>query len=197
MPVLGITGGIGMGKSTAAGILLSMGIPVMDTDQLARQETAPGSPALAEIQERLGSEFVDASGLLDRSRLAGVVFSDPSRRRILEEILHPRIARHWQEAAASWRREETIGAVVIPLLFEKSYESQFEFVVAVACSVETQQRRLETRGWSPGEIEGRKAAQLPVTEKIFRSHVMIWTEGSVESHRGQWSRVLESWLGAA
>jgi dephospho-CoA kinase len=196
MPVLGITGGIGMGKSTAAGILVSLGIPVVDTDQLAREETTPGSPALAEIRERLGSEFVDASGVLDRSRLAGVVFSDPSRRGILEEILHPRIALRWQQAAASWRGEGVTGAVVIPLLFEKSYETQFEFVVAVACSAETQQQRLEARGWSPGEIEGRKAAQLPVPEKISRSQVMIWTEGSVQSHRDQWSRILGSRLGA-
>ncbi len=192
MPVLGITGGIGMGKSTAAGILVSLGIPVVDTDQLAREETAPGSPALAEIQDQLGSEFLDASGRLDRARLASVVFSDPSRRRILEGILHPRIARRWQETTASWRREGVTGAVVIPLLFEKSYEPQFEVVVCVACSQETQQRRLETRGWSPREIEGRKAAQLPIVEKIARSQVMVWTEGSVESHRDQWNRVLGS-----
>lgn len=192
MPLLGITGGIGMGKSTAAGILVSMGIPVVDTDQLAREVTRPGSLALGEIQSRLGSDFVDASGVLDRARLAALVFADSEKRRILEEILHPLIALRWQAATSGWRNQGATGAVIIPLLFEKAYESQFDSVICVACSAVSQQRRLEARGWSPEEIEGRKSAQLPVGEKIARSRVMIWTEGSMESHRAQWDRVLGS-----
>ena len=190
MPVLGITGGIGMGKSTAAGILVSMGIPVVDTDQLAREITSPGSPALVEIHSQLGPGFVDASGVLDRAKLASVVFGDPAKRRVLEEILHPLIALRWQAMAAEWRDRGATGAVIIPLLFEKAYEPQFDSVICVACSSVTQQRRLEARGWSAAQIEGRKSAQLPVGEKIARSRVMIWTEGSVESHRAQWERVL-------
>ena len=190
MPVLGVTGGIGMGKSTAAGILVSMGIPVVDTDQLAREITGPGSPALVEIHSQLGPGFVDASDVLDRAKLAAVVFADPAKRRVLEEILHPLIALRWQAVAAEWRDRGATGAVIIPLLFEKAYEPQFDSVICVACSSKTQQRRLEARGWSSGEIEGRKSAQLPVSEKIARSRVMIWTEGSMESHRAQWERVL-------
>lgn len=190
MPVLGITGGIGMGKSTAAGILVSVGIPVVDTDQLAREITCPGSPALVEIHSRLGPGFVDALGVLDRAKLATLVFADPAKRRVLEEILHPLIAVRWQSAAAEWRDKGATGAVIIPLLFEKAYEPQFDSVICVACSSVTQQRRLEARGWSAAQIEGRKSAQLPVGEKIARSRVMIWTEGSVESHRAQWERVL-------
>ncbi len=192
MPVLGVTGGIGMGKSTAAGILVSLGIPVVDTDHLAREITVPGSPALGEIHSQLGPGFVDASGVLDRAKLAAVVFADPAKRRVLEKILHPLIALRWQAVAEDWRRREVTGAVIIPLLYEKAYESQFDAVVCVACSSATQQARLEARGWNSGEIEGRKAAQLPVSEKIARCRVMIWTEGSVDSHRAQWDRVLGS-----
>jgi dephospho-CoA kinase len=196
MPVLGITGGIGMGKSTAAGILTSLGIPVVDTDQIARELVVPGAPALSEIRERLGAGWITSSGSLDRTALAAWIFTHPEKRRILEDILHPRIAQSWRASVQQWRVQGRSGAVIIPLLFEKGYESDFDSVASVVCSERTQRARLQDRGWDSEQIAGRLAAQWPVGEKVSRSQVMIWTEGSLRAHHDQWRRVLETRISA-
>ncbi len=190
MPLFGVTGGIGMGKSVTAGILEGLGIPVVDTDVLARVEVEPGAPALDEIRMVFGSDVFDSNGRLDRIRMAALVFSDPAARSRLEEILHPRIALRWRSSAALWRQRNESGAVIIPLLFEKGYENEFDAVACVACGPETQRRRLRERGWDALQIDARKAAQLPVGEKIHRSRFVIWTEGSLGSHRRQWEQIL-------
>lgn len=195
MPVLGITGGIGMGKSAAAGILTQLGIPVVDTDFVARSLVEPGSAALREIESHFGSEVLNSDGALNRSLLAKLVFQDPSKRQILEGILHPRIAQIWRAASEQWRGSSASGAVVIPLLFEKTYEREFDAVVCLACTQPTQQGRLKYRGWNQREIEDRIAAQLPVFEKIQRSQFVVWTEGTLHSHQCQWELILKR-LGA-
>ena len=192
MPLFGVTGGIGMGKSVSTGILGSLGIPTVDTDVLARSEVEPGTPALEEIRLAFGLDLVDSEGRLDRARLASLVFSDSSARNRLEKILHPRIARAWRASVADWRQRNLSGAVVIPLLFEKGYESEFDAVVCVACSPETQDSRLHDRGWNDAHIDARKAAQWSVADKINRSGFVVWTEGSLGSHRRQWERILET-----
>ena len=190
MPVLGITGGIGMGKSAAAGILTQLGIPVVDTDLVARSLVEPDSTALQEIVERFGSAILDPAGALNRSLLAKIVFQDPSKRLVLEGILHPRIAQVWRDAVQQWKRSGSSGAVVIPLLFEKQYEREFDAVVSVACTQATQQERLKERGWNLQQIQDRIAAQLPASEKINRSPFVVWTEGTLHSHRLQWELIL-------
>jgi dephospho-CoA kinase len=192
MPLFGVTGGIGMGKSVSTGILESLGIPTVDTAVLARSEVEPGTPACEEIRSAFGSDFVDSGGRLDRARLAALVFSDSSARNRLEEILHPRITRAWRASVADWRQRNLSGAVVIPLLFEKAYENEFDAVVCVACSRETQDARLRERGWNDAHIEARKSTQWPVADKINRSGFVVWTEGSLASHRRQWERILET-----
>jgi dephospho-CoA kinase len=109
----------------------------------------------------------------------------------LELMLHPRIAAVWRAEVARWRgQDRRIGAVVIPLLFEKGHGSEFDAVACVACSAESQRRRLRERGWSEDEIDARNAAQLPVGEKVARSRFVLWTEGSIRAHGCQWERVL-------
>jgi len=191
MKVFGLTGGVGMGKSTSARLLREQSVPVVDTDDLARQVVEPGQPALEAIREAFGAEFVGPDGKLRRAMLAGRVFSDPPALKQLEDILHPRIRNLWRNQIATWKTESRpLAAVVIPLLFETSAESEMDAVICVACSGATQRRRLLSRGWPPGQIEQRIGAQWPVERKIALSNYVVWTEGGVDLHAGQLQRIL-------
>lgn len=190
MRLCGITGGIGMGKSTSADLLARRGIAVIDTDVIARQVVELGQPALGEITANFGPGVIAPGGGLDRERLANTVFSDPGARARLEAILHPRIRAVWQERADEWRREgRDLGVVIIPLLFETGSEGLFDRTLCVACSVASQMRRLLARGWSPAHIKQRLAAQWPAEEKVAKSDCIIWTEGSLHAHAAQLERV--------
>jgi dephospho-CoA kinase len=191
MKLCGLTGGVGMGKSTAAGFLLQRGASIIDTDDLARQLVRPGQPALAEIQKELGASLLSASGELKRDELARRVFSDSAARKKLEAILHPRIRERWKAQVELWRQENVpLAVVIIPLLFETSAENFFEKIFCVACSHAAQWERLFARKWNADQIRQRIAAQMSVEQKIARSHFVIWTEGSPEIHRQQVERVL-------
>lgn len=196
MKLLGITGGIGMGKSTTARLLTERGLPVIDTDELARQLVEPGQPALKEIVAAFGPEVLDEAGRLQRAQLAGIVFASEERRRQLEEILHPRIRAAWEAEVARWRTEgRTAGAVIIPLLFETGAAAAFDCIIGVACRTDTQRRRLGERGWSQVEIDRRIASQWPVQKKIDAAHRLIWTESSLAVHAAQLDRILIQLLG--
>jgi dephospho-CoA kinase len=186
-----LTGGAGMGKSTAAGFFLQHGARIIDTDDLARQLVEPGQPALAEIKKQFGSNLLAGNGELKRDELARLVFSDPAARKKLEDILHPRIRERWLAQIKIWRKENCAPAiVVIPLLFETQAESHFDKIICVACSTASQHERLLARGWTPEEIQQRIAAQWPVAQKISRSDFMVWTEGAPEIHAQQVGRIL-------
>jgi len=191
MKVLGLTGGIGMGKSASAQLLRSRGVPVMDTDDLARQVVEPGQPALAEIRDAFGAEIVGPDGRLRRDDLARRVFADPAARQRLEEILHPRIRALWRAQVDNWRAEgRPLAVVVIPLLFETKAEAELDATICVACSAATQQQRLQARGWSPAQIEQRLQAQWPVETKMARADYVIWTEAGLDVHAAQLERIL-------
>ncbi len=191
MKLCGLTGGIGMGKSTAAAFFSQHGACVVDTDEIARQLVQPGQPALAEIQNEFGGKVFSPDGSLDRTALAAVVFKNESARRKLEAILHPRIRENWLLQVEIWRRQNcSLAVVVIPLLFETAAENQFEKIICAACSPAAQHERLTARGWSPEQIQQRLAAQLPVEDKIARAHFVLWTEGKLEAHAQQVARIL-------
>jgi dephospho-CoA kinase len=186
MKLCGLTGGVGMGKSTAAGFLSQLGAHVVDTDEIARAIVSPGQHALAEIEKQFGSDFLTTSGSLNREALAHVVFNDPAALKRLEAILHPRIRELWRSQVEQWRQENcAVAVVVIPLLFETQAENEFDKIICVACSPESQHARLMSRGWTDSQIHRRIAAQLPTEQKIARSHFVVWTEGSPEVHRRQ------------
>jgi dephospho-CoA kinase len=190
MKLFGLTGGIGMGKSTSAAILARRGIPVIDTDVIAHEIVEPGRPALSEIATVFGREIIDAQGKLRRSALAEIVFSSAEKLKQLEAILHPRVRERWLAETAAWRREGKVaGAVVIPLLFETNAQSHFDAIICTACSTETQHHRLRERGWTEGQIEQRVAAQWPVEKKIAASNYVVWTEGEVTLHERQLEQV--------
>src|SRR6266700_681195 len=130
MKTIAITGGVGMGKSTTARLLAERGVPVVDTDDLARDVVEPGQPALAEIVAAFGKEMLDGDGRLRREELARVVFADAAKRKQLEAITHPRIAERWRAQLQTWRDEgKHLAAVIIPLLYEAGYEAEFDTVI--------------------------------------------------------------------
>ena len=191
MKLFGLTGGLGMGKSTTARFLRERGAQIVDTDELARQLVQPGQPALAEIQAVFGKNIIAPNGELRRDELARIVFADAAARKKLEAILHPRIRERWLAQVEIWRGENRALAVVaIPLLFETQAESHFDKIICVACSAENQRQRLLARGWTPEQIEQRIAAQWPVDQKIARSDFVIWTDSSLDVHVQQIERIL-------
>lgn len=193
MKLIGLTGGIGMGKSTSADWLSRSGIPVVDTDVLAREVVAPGEPALAEVVKLLGPEVLSCDGTLQRREVAKRIFSEESLRKQLEAILHPRIRERWLAQVERWKQDRrACGVVVIPLLYETGAEAYFEAVVCTACTRESQRERLLKRGWSDQDAMRRLQAQWPVEKKIARSHFVVWTEGDLETHAAQWKHVLGS-----
>jgi dephospho-CoA kinase len=209
LKVLGLTGGIGMGKSTAAALLAERDVTIVDTDLLARQLVEPGQPALAEIQDAFGPDIIAPDGRLWRDRLARLIFSNPAAREKLQGILHPRIRQLWQSQLADWRstfrtspsgqssaslpleeRAECYFCVVIPLLFETGAEKEVQTTICVACSAATQHQRLAAREWTAEQIDQRIKSQLPVEEKMGRADYVIWNEGSLEILAAQIDRLL-------
>ena len=190
MKIFGMTGGIGMGKSTAGELLRRRGIAVIDTDVLAHEAVEPGQPALAEIISHFGSAVVHSDGRLDREKMAQIVFAQPQARKELEEILHPRIRAAWQAQVATWAKEgRTLCVVTIPLLFETEASALFAATVCVACSSSSQWARLRHRGWDSNQIRRRIAAQLPVHKKIAAADFLIWTDTPLDVHEAQLERV--------
>jgi dephospho-CoA kinase len=191
MKTFGLTGGIGMGKSTAAQLLRARGVAVVDTDDLARQVVAPGQPAWREVQEVFGKSIVSPDGQLRRDELARLVFSDPVARQKLEDILHPRIQELWSAQLTTWRDEgRALAVVVIPLLYETQAEAHFDAVICVACTAVTQQQRLLARGWTAAESAQRVAAQWPVAQKMAQADYVVWTEAGTDVHAQQLGRII-------
>ena len=193
MITLGITGGIGAGKSETASFVSALGIPVLDTDTVARDLVAPGQSTLSEIIDLFGKEMLDRRGQLDRSALGRLVFRDTSAREQLEAILHPRIFEVWTQ----WLREQEAhgrshAVVVIPLLYEKGYARHFQAVIAMACSERTQRQRLRERQWSDEMVNQRLSAQLPMADKLQRAHYGLWNEGALAVLHQQIRLVLNS-----
>ena len=191
---LGLTGGIGMGKSTAAELLAKRGAMVCDSDELARELVVPGQPALAEIVDTFGSAVLREDGSLNRAKVGELVFSNSTAREKLEAILHPCIREAWQARLEDWAvLGERLAVVVIPLLFETQAESSFNKTVCVACSSELQRERLRGREWTDDQISSRIAAQMAVGKKIKRADHVIWTDGTIEVLASQWDELLSSW----
>jgi len=188
----GLTGGIGMGKSTAADLLRQHGLPVVDSDVIARQLVEPGRPALAEIERLFGNEIIGGDGHLRRHALAQLVFLNAAARRKLEEILHPRIRAAWETQLQAWRAQGcSMAIVVIPLLFETEAAAQFDATICVACSATTQRQRLRARGWTDQQIDQRIAAQLPAENKMLLADYVVWTEGPLDLHETQLNRIFQ------
>jgi dephospho-CoA kinase len=181
---VGLTGGIASGKSTAAKFFGALGIPIIDTDQLARDVVEPGQPPLERLVERFGQSILTPDGHLDRPALRTIVFSDPKARADLEALTHPAIG-----AAVEIRSAEAGGIyqiLVIPLLVEKSLGSQLDRVVVVDCDEELQIRRLQARDGST--LEQARAILNVQTSRAARlkaAHDVIKNDGDMSAVRDQ------------
>lgn len=189
MEVIGLTGGIGTGKSTVAAMLQRLGAAVIDADEAARAVVEPGTPGLEEVVREFGPEIAP-DGRLDRRRLADRVFNDPEALARLNAITHP-LVREWMAAKTLAAFEA--GAVVVvqdvPLLFENNLERLFRGVILVYAPAEEQVRRLAGRGMREDDARARIAAQLPIEEKRRRATWLVDNSGSIEKTRRQVERL--------
>ena len=189
--VLGLTGGVGMGKSTAARLLKKAGLPVVDSDDLAREAVQPGTEGLAEIADGFGEGFLKADGSLDRDKMASTVFQDEAARKRLETIIHPRVRAAWENRIEKWREQKRpVGVVVIPLLFEVGLQDSFDAVLCVASTASTQRSRLRGRNWSDAQIAARIAAQMDIAQKMDLADHVLWNEGTPEQLGEQLKEIL-------
>lgn len=192
---IGLTGTIGSGKSLVADMLQELGAVLIDTDQVARDVVLPGSPGLALIVAQWGGKVLSANGELDRQKLADIVFVDDQQRRKLNGILHPLIGRETaQRMAAAPPGRHVVLAV--PLLFESGFEKFVERVWTVAADEETLIARITARdNVSREHALQRIQSQMPQQQKIERSNVVIYNNGSIEDTRRQvrkaWSHIEE------
>ena len=181
---VGLTGGIASGKSTVAKFFAALGVPIIDTDQVAREVVEPGQPPLERLVERFGRAILTPDGHLDRPKLREIVFSDPRARADLEALTHPAIGtavEAWSAAA-----DGPYQILIIPLLVEKNLTSQVDRVLVVDCDEELQIRRLQARDGSTLE-QGRAIlnAQTSRTARLKSAHDVIQNDADLSAVRDQ------------
>jgi dephospho-CoA kinase len=179
MLLVGLTGGIGAGKSTVAVMLRDRGAVVIEADDLAREAVEPGSHGYAEVLRAFGPSAVSVTGDLDRGALADRVFADPEARRRLEAIVHPEVARLLHERLVPYRDTDGVVVYAVPLLAENALESMFDVVVTVEADRETRVARLrEQRGMDPADAEARIGAQASDEARRAVSHRVLVNDGT-------------------
>jgi dephospho-CoA kinase len=177
--LIALTGGIASGKTAVAELFASLGVPVLDTDQIARDVVAPGSPALGELVAEFGAQILDAQGKLDRARMRERVFGDPQQRLKLEAITHPAIRAELARRSAAAGGDYQIH--VIPLLVETGRAEVYDRVLVVDCPEEAQIERLMARdGASRARAEEILAAQVSREERLNAAHDVIENTGTLE-----------------
>jgi dephospho-CoA kinase len=181
--MVGLTGGMGCGKSTAAARFAERGFRRLDADQVVRDELLPSREVAEAIRARLGDAMLAADGSVRRDRVAEKVFKDPAALAWLEELLHPRLLARWREVVAA--SQGTAFIVEVPLLFEKGLENWFDFTICVTTDSESQLRRLEQRGIPPEQARSRIAQQLPLARKCELADHVLLNDGTPEFLREQ------------
>jgi dephospho-CoA kinase len=176
-----LTGGIATGKSHVRAEFERLGVPTIDSDILARAAVAPGTPGLTAVASRFGPDVLDATGGLDRRKLAAIVFDNPDARRDLEQIIHPAVRLaidHWFAALAP---QQPYAIADIPLLYETGRAGEFDVVIVTTCDPATQVRRVMARdSVSESEARQRIAAQLSSEEKARRATHVVQTDGTFD-----------------
>lgn len=188
--LVGLTGGIGSGKTTVSDLLGAWGAVIVDADVIAREVVAPGTPGLAALVEAFGPEVIGPDGGLDRERMAAIVFADPEQRATLNGIVHPLVRARSTELVAA----APPGAVVvqaIPLLAETGQRGNFDLVVVVDVDPEVAvQRLISSRGMSEADARARIASQASRQERLAIADVVIDNSGDRENLEAQ---VAELW----
>ena len=186
---IGITGGLGSGKSTVLQLLKRKGAVTIDADKLAHRCLAPGKPAYRKALRRFGREILGKGKTIDRKRLGRVVFGDRRARRELERWIHPEVKREIQRRLKKLRASKTV-AVEVPLLFESGFQTLFDRTVVVWCNGEIRRRRLQKRNrWPAAELRRRFAAQWPLQRKRRMADFVIDNSGNIDVTKKQVEKI--------
>ncbi len=186
---VGLTGGIASGKSTVSAILAELGAVVIDSDRLAREVVAQGTPGLAQVVDAFGPEVLTDEGDLDRPRVGTIVFHDEEKRRLLEGIIHPLVRERSAELEAAAGPDDLV-VHDIPLLAEAGMAELFDAVVVVDAPAEVQvERMMRDRGWTREEAESRIAAQAGREERLAIATYVVQNTGSLDDLRARVEQV--------
>ncbi|MGP4004190.1 dephospho-CoA kinase [Streptomyces sp. 8N706] len=186
---VGLTGGIGSGKSEVSRLLASYGAVIVDADKIAREVVVPGSPGLAAVVAAFGAEVLAEDGTLDRPKLGGIVFNAPERLRALNAIVHPLVRARSAELESA-AGPDAIVVHDVPLLAENGLASLYDLVVVIDVAPETQLDRLvRLRGMTESEARARMAAQTSREERLKVADLVIDNDGSLEALEVQVGRV--------
>jgi dephospho-CoA kinase len=190
MLTVGLTGGIGAGKSEVSRRLVSYGAVLVDADRIAREVVEPGTAGLAAVVEAFGPEILDAEGALDRPKLGSIVFADPERLATLNDIVHPLVGARSRELEQAAGPDDVVVHDV-PLLTENNLQSLYDLVIVVDASPETQLDRLvRLRGMTESEARSRMAAQATREQRLAVADIVIDNDGPLEKLEPQ---VREVW----
>ena len=197
MIVIGVTGGVGTGKSTVARMFGRRGAAVLDADRITHELMRPGTAVTRRIRARFGTGVLAPGGGVDRRRLGALVFGDRRRLKTLTGIIHPAVRREIQGRLRRIRRSKPDAAVVldIPLLFESGHYRP-DWTVVVSAPLQTAARRLGRRsGWSQREVKRRSSFQMPLREKAGRADFVVHNGRSLQETRRQvaevWKRIVK------
>jgi dephospho-CoA kinase len=192
---IGITGGIGSGKSTVTRYLRELGYPVIDADALARRAVEPGSPALKAVAETFGDEMLFEDGSLNRKKLGAMVFSDPEKLDLLNRIVHPEVERLLLAAYKAFSETHAVVFADVPLLYETGQEARYDAIWVVyaprmVCVERIMSRDGATRDYAERQIE----AQMSLEEKRERADVVLVNDDTPEKLYAQVENALEKQL---
>ena len=176
---VGLTGGIGAGKSTVADLFSQKGAVVIRSDELARQVIEPQTPGFQQVIDRFGKDFINSEGYIDRAKLAQIVFKDDAALKDLENIVHP-LVRSKTNQIIDQHTSETIIVNEIPLLLEKKMESLFDFLVIVISSEKNRLERLSQRGLTTEQVTARMAKQVSDDERKAAADFLIVNDGNLD-----------------
>ena len=190
MRVIGLTGGIGCGKSLAAQYFAELGALVIDADQLARAAIERGTDGFDEVVALFGDSILK-DGNIDRRALGELIFRDPTAKTQLENIIHPYVRREFEEAVASLKGDQIL-VYEIPLLVETGAQGRFDVVITVESEMENRVARLRGRGMHTSEIEGRVAAQATREQRIEVADFLIENDGSEDELLRQVENIWDS-----
>lgn len=186
---VGLTGGIGCGKSTVVELFRDAGWSTIGSDVVVRDLLARDSEVQSELRGRWGDDVFDTKGQVDRKQVAAKVFSDETELQWLESVLHPLVRERWESAIAAAPDDNWL--VEIPLLFEKRLETLFDLTVCVSSAPDVVESRMQTRGYTGDEIEQRRARQMPLEQKVERADHLISNSGSLDFLKLQTTRLIE------
>lgn len=191
---VGLTGGIGSGKSTIADLFAERGVAIIDTDQIAHQLTAPGGQAIAPIHAAFGAEFITAAGALDRKKMRETVFANPQQKKQLEAILHPLIRQESEHAART--ATALYPMFVVPLLVESgSWKQRVSRVLVIDCPEELQiQRVMQRNGMSETQVRAIMATQVSRSSRLAAADDVLLNDGDTATLPAQVDRLHRHYL---